>query len=221
MRHVILLSSVHMNLGKCNPSELYRIIEKLQPDVIFEELPLDIFCKIYFEGYPPRSIEAIAIKEYLRSYSIRHYPVDTLDKNLEELFDGYDVLEKASADYVEIVLRQASLVSKYGHTFINSDAGLALSEQVQELEEQILLKVNNQQLLSQYELMKKLHYMREEIMLENIYKYSKTDQYRRALFICGAEHRKSIMKMVSDKKAKGKSDLNWTCYNDEGFILAD
>jgi len=44
-----------MERGKCNSNELYRIIEKIQPEIIFAELPYDVFEIIYTEGRRPTS----------------------------------------------------------------------------------------------------------------------------------------------------------------------
>jgi hypothetical protein len=53
MYNITLLSSFHKNLGKCNPDELYKIIEEIQPEIIFEELSFDTFSFVYSDGYIP------------------------------------------------------------------------------------------------------------------------------------------------------------------------
>ena len=63
--NITLLSSFHQELGNCNADELYKIIESLKPDVIFEELPLEIFNTVYEKNYIPASLEAKAIKRYV------------------------------------------------------------------------------------------------------------------------------------------------------------
>jgi len=50
-----------------------------------------------------------------------------------------------------------------------------------------------------------------------IYNYSKIHQYNRALFICGAEHRKSIIQMIPETEEGEKIKLNWTYYIAEGY----
>jgi len=35
--NITLINSVHKKLGKCNSNELYKIIERIQPEVIFEK----------------------------------------------------------------------------------------------------------------------------------------------------------------------------------------
>jgi len=74
--NITLISSFHKIHGNCNPAELYKIIERLQPYVIFEELSTNCFEIIYSPYYQPETIEAITIKQYLQKYPIKHFPVD-------------------------------------------------------------------------------------------------------------------------------------------------
>src|SRR5690348_15127452 len=106
MYNITLLSSFHIKLGKCNSDELYKIIESSQPQLIFEELPLDIFNIIYAEGITPQSQEAIAIKKYLTKYQIAHVPVDTYKSNLSDFFNGFDTISNNSVEYTDLCKQQ-------------------------------------------------------------------------------------------------------------------
>lgn len=88
MYKITLLSSIHCKFGKCNSGELYRIIENLEPEIIFEELSSDIFDILYTDEYTPQSLEAFTIKEYLKKHPVSHFPVDTHVKNESDLFMG-------------------------------------------------------------------------------------------------------------------------------------
>ena len=219
MYEVVLLSSFHMQLGKCNPLELYRIIEKIQPEVIFVELPLDIFDLIFIKGHIPRSVEAIAIKEYARKNEVKLHPVDTLEKNLEDLFDGYEVIQKNNSEYAGLVNKQAHRIKQFGYAYINSPECSELSKRIQHVEEETLLNVKDPILINKFKLMKEMHHIREAIMLENIYQYSKNNRFGRALFICGVEHRKPIIKAVSEREKNRKGDLSWSYYMNSNFKL--
>jgi len=37
MHHITFISTIHKEIGKCNAIELYKIIDKLSPEVIFLE----------------------------------------------------------------------------------------------------------------------------------------------------------------------------------------
>ena len=121
MHNIFLLSSFHKELGKCNSNELYKIIEEIRPEIIFEELPNDIFDIIYTKGYKPESLEAITIKKYLEKYHTQHIPVDTCEINEIDLFNRYDIIWNKSIEYQNCLNKQLSMVNQYGYSFLNSD----------------------------------------------------------------------------------------------------
>ena len=47
MYNIILLSTKHIESGKCNSFELYKIIETINPEIIFEEIPPSKFDAVY------------------------------------------------------------------------------------------------------------------------------------------------------------------------------
>jgi len=44
---ITLVATVHREGGKCNSDELYNIIEKISPEIIFEEISPNGFATIY------------------------------------------------------------------------------------------------------------------------------------------------------------------------------
>jgi hypothetical protein len=49
-------------------------------------------------------------------------------------------------------------------------------------------------------------------MLENIYNYSKEKKYSQAVFLIGAEHKKSIVRKIAEYQKLPGIKLNWTMY---------
>jgi hypothetical protein len=49
-------------------------------------------------------------------------------------------------------------------------------------------------------------------MLSNIYIYSKQFPFDKAIFICGAEHRKHLMQKIKDIEVQSDIKLNWSFY---------
>ncbi|WP_236974836.1 hypothetical protein [Membranihabitans maritimus] len=210
--NITLVSSFHKNLGKCNPDELYKIIEKIQPEIIFEELSPDTFSYVYANGYIPSTIEAIAVKRYLRNYPIKHFPVDNYPINKSDLFNGANEIEKRSIKYSKLWNEQISMIKQYGYDFLNSSACMKLLDKIREEEETVLLEINDIKLSLEYKSENKLNNNREYEMLRNIYNFSKQYPYNRAIFICGAEHREPFMKKIQEYETKEKLILNWTYY---------
>lgn len=211
MYQITQLSSFHMKGGKCNPYELYRIIESIQPDVIFEELPLDIFNFVYAEGRNPESLEAITIKSYLRNYSIKHFPVDSFPKDISELLDVNDIAKK-SKEYIHLWKDLATLLQQKGYQFLNSIDCTNLLDRIRLVEEKVLAEINDPKMLREYNAEIELHNNRENEMLFNIYKLSKQHPYNKALFICGAQHRKPFMEKIQEYQNTDELKLNWTFY---------
>lgn len=217
MYNITLLSSFHKNLGKCNPDELYKIIEELRPEIVFEELSFDTFSFVYSDGYIPNTVEAITIKKYLRNYPIKHFPVDTYPINETDLFNGADVIAKISNEYVKLWNEQVSMITKDGYNFLNSNTCIELLDRIRIVEESVLLVINDVKLFREYKSESELHNKRENEMIRNIFNYSKQYPYNKALFICGAEHRKPIKQKIQEYETKEKLKLNWTFYKNQNF----
>jgi hypothetical protein len=49
MYNITLICTVHRENGKCNSEELYNIIEKINPEIIFEEIPYFMYIENYKE----------------------------------------------------------------------------------------------------------------------------------------------------------------------------
>jgi hypothetical protein len=77
MYDITVLFTHHSELGKCNSDELYKIIESVNPDIIFEELQEDLF-KIVYNGnqFPNEPPEVKCVRRYLQGHKINHIPVD-------------------------------------------------------------------------------------------------------------------------------------------------
>ncbi len=212
--NITLLSSFHQELGNCNADELYKIIESLKPDVIFEELPLEIFNTVYKKNYIPASLEAKAIKRYVDNYEIEHFPVDTYCFSYSELFSEFDFIANNSQEYLKLFSYQIALIKKYGFQIINSHKFLALIENLQNLEKEVLLKCERNDLLEKYMIEREIHHKRELVMLNNIYKYCSENQFNKALFICGVEHRKPLSEKIKLVKNQFEVSINWQFYHD-------
>jgi len=212
MYNITLLSSFHTVRGKCNPNKLYKIIEEIQPEIIFEELCTDTFDLVYSDGYNPNTIEAITIKEYLKNYPIKHFPVDTYPINETDLLNDtqVQVILDNSNEYIELLEQMLSKIAQYGYLFINSSDCVETLEKIRIIEETVLLETNNATLLNKY---KTLHTERENEMLNNIYNYSKQYPYSKALFVCGAEHRKPLKEKIQEYETKENLKLSWTFFN--------
>lgn len=214
MTHTInLICTTHTERGNCSPEELYKVIEHIAPEVIFEELPESLFDRYYNKNEPiQESLEVTCIKRYLKNHTAKHFPVDIeVSSNIvkQEIEYMLDVFGQYDA-YRALEDKQRSMTEMGGFAFLNSKQCMEIFEQKKHAEQGILGFANNKQhLLRIYKLFHQEQDNRETKMLENIYNYSRNYPYRQALFLIGAAHRRSLMQKIADLQKKEEIRLNW------------
>lgn len=218
MYNITLISTEHKESGKCNSDELLRIIESINPDVIFEEETNDeTYQKYYTEENTFKSLEVQSIKKYLQNHDIKHIPVD-IGSNQYLTFRKWDYMFgefKKYVTYKQIEKDHCTLREKEGFAYLNSEKCLELFEKMKITEKQLIefSGINKNELLRIYNLFHKEHDYRENGMLLNIYNYSKENQFNQAVFLLGFAHRNSIKKKIIEYETKENLKLNWTFYN--------
>jgi pheromone shutdown protein TraB len=209
MQHleIVLISTVHHEIGKCNPEELYKIIESINPDVIFLEAFEDNYTKYDQMKFSQFGIynERLELKT-LQKYRLNHFYeyVPVLDIGLSNEFEEKIKIVSENMDYKRLFDKYTILERDGGFEFLNSTKSVELQEEMRQLENHIIdneifhQKVNEN--IDEY----------ENSMLRNIYSFYKEKYSRKAIFMCGAAHRKSI----SEKIKKSEIKLNWSFYNE-------
>ena len=217
MYNITLISTFHDELGKCNTDELHKIIESISPDVIFEELNLDLFHRFYNKNeIPYEPPEVKSVKRYLQSHSIDHIPVDILpnsDLSSKEIDYIFNAFKKYNV-YKQIEADQKLMIANDGFSFLNSKKYEELFVKKMIMEKTLIgYMLNKNQLLHIHKLFYEEQDTRENAMLREIYDYSKGNSYDKAIFMLGAGHRKSIIKKIQECETKEKLKLNWTFYS--------
>jgi len=120
MKTITLICTVHNAIGNCNSYELYKIIEKIQPDIIFEELPLIVYDECYYQNRV--TLETSTVKEYIKNRPIKHIPIDTFDKkhNMHKVFDIMnDFVVNSSLEYRIYLDKLEKFEGHQGFNFLN------------------------------------------------------------------------------------------------------
>ena len=218
MQKIILISTNHTESGKCNSDELYKIIETIRPEVIFEELPISLFDIVYNGNLRtlPRDapLELKCIKKYLQNYDTQNIPVD-IETNANQSKDVTFLLRTIEEDeeHKEFENEYNSIKFREGFDFFNSDTYLDFYEKKKLIEKKILeSSPNKNALLVTYKLFQQEIDNREDSMLKNIYTYSKENEYNQAVFLLGCGHRKSMMKKIQEFDKKSEIKLNWRIF---------
>jgi len=208
---IILISTVHKEIGKCNYYELYRIIESINPDVIFLEAFENSYSKYHqmlfsqFEDYQER-LEIKAIQAYSQNHAFEYVPV--LDIGLSDEFDKIIAIVSENTNYQKVLDNYTLLETVHGFQFLNSKKQIALQEEMRELENRIIdNKIMHQKANENIDTY-------EHSMLRNIYSFSKEKSFNKAIFMCGAGHRKTITQKILEYETKETLKLNWIFYND-------
>jgi len=214
MYNITLISTAHTEYGKCNSDELYKIIEDINPQIIFEEMPEHLFDVVYNNDLlSDHTLETKCIKRYSKDYSVKHIPVDyneISDLPTDSINFMFDTFNKYDV-YREIEKEQYLMAHEYGFTFLNSQRCSDLFTKKKETE-QYLLNFGIQNI---YKSFYDEQDNREPVMLSNIYNYSKLNPYSQGVFLLGAGHRNSIMKKIKDYSGNTDFKLNWKFYNPE------
>lgn len=235
MCNITLIGTIHSENGQCNSNELYKILENIKPDVIFDELPshfsdmyysdsFDIYCanNILLNRNPPVvPLEVKCNKKYKQNNNVEIIPVDIdirqeLSKYQHEFLFMFSTFYK-NEDYIKLDNEKENLISQEGFHFLNSSKFLDLLEK-KETTEKIIMESDNQKnrLFDIYKLFQVVQYdNREYAMLDNIYNFSKGNQYNHAVFLIGAEHKKAIMRKITEYDKLAEIRLNWTMYGDK------
>lgn len=197
---------MHKEMGKCNSNELCKILERLNPDVIFLEALQETYSeydKLRFDSYGilHRQLEIKTIQEYDLKSSFEYVPV--LDIGLSEAFYKKYKIVCNSMAYQKSLDNFNSMASKQGFRFLNSQKCISLHEQLRQMESQLL----NDTELEKTVILDIEQY--ENAMMRNIYSYCEENSFESAVFLCGSAHRKSIIDKTKEFNDQEGVIINW------------
>lgn len=232
MTNITLIGTIHSENGQCNSDELHEIIASINPEVIFDELPRHASDRYYsdsFDMYVANSIllnrkppgvplEVKCLKRYKQHYNVKIVPVDievtqqlsVLQQEIHFMFSTFFKYK----DYEKLDYEMEIFIAQEGFHFLNSKKFLDFAEKKENTEKNIIeSEIQRDRLLNIYKIFRAEQYdKRENAMLQNIYNYTKVNQYNQAVFLIGAEHKKSIMQKITEHEKLSRIKLNWAMY---------
>ncbi|WP_430816555.1 hypothetical protein [Carboxylicivirga sp. RSCT41] len=219
MYNITLITTTHTENGKCNSQELYKIIDSIKPDVIFEEMTTENFDLVYNKNQIPQgALEVKSIKEYLKNHIIKHIPVDippNPDLSTNEIKTMFDEFKRYEV-YKNFEIEQNKQINQLGFNYINSKKSSQLFKRIEKFE--ISLISFGQYKNNIHKTYKRFHAEqnnRENAMLQNIYSYAAESPFSSAIFFIGCAHRNSIIEKIRTFQLQKELNLNWTIYNPE------
>lgn len=196
MTKVRIIASFHKEIESINHLELLEILKRFSPDIIFEEFDNKTFEIIYNEQ-KSFTLEPKAIMHYLKQFNIAHKPVDTYsfsDRDFENYKYVINIIGKTNPEYRILVENQFKETLIGGFQFLNSIENNQIIEWLQQVEMDVLNKLNDSNCYNIYKKWQNITFSRERTFIENINRNLESTSYKNAVFITGAEHKYSLEK---------------------------
>ncbi len=216
MKSITLVCTVHKEKGAANVSNLYKILEHIQPEVIFLEVSPDDFDSYYITCNLEK-LEPKAVIQYKANRHIDLVPVDIsiTDKNIymkaQRLFGMIDL--HSTTHYQQKYEHIQTCVFKSGFSYLNSDQYSKDQAELNEEDFEIIRKIDDPEIIGLYEWWNTTISHRENEMINRIYEYSRDNTFQRTVFLIGAAHRHSIIKKGKELNNNDPGNIEWHYYS--------
>jgi hypothetical protein len=207
---ITVVGTVHEENGLANVMELLEVLRRLQPDVIFAEIPA-----AHVDGYldgPDGNLESTAVRGYRENRQVTVVPVD-LEKPEDEFFSRakmlFDAVERTSLTYRRMVDRNTRDTRVGGFPYLNSSRCI---QAWADIYGEVLATVDwigDPRLREIYDLWAHTNELREQVMVRNATNYCARHEVARGLFLIGAAHSKSILDKAESGLRAGVRRIQW------------
>lgn len=211
MPDITLLCSIHKENGRCSSAELVRILEHIQPIVLFQEVPYHELLKKDY-SYAQSILEIRAISEYLKRHKVVQVPVDTLAVSAyeDEKFNrAIERVSRVSQEFRSLWDGADALKKAGGFEYLNSRSNDALLRRSDRIITKTLQELNDERLVKEYEEWKNHTSKRDDEMIRNIYDFCRRANFEKGVFLFGSGHRQSLIRKIQMVKKTEKSRVNW------------
>lgn len=177
-------------MGSATVSELHRILNHLQPQVVFLEVPTSGYA-----GDGMR-LEDRAIELYRLKNSVELVPVDLPTPNAEFFRNDehlHNRVEQSSREFCRLCDWSSAYIRRYGFAYLNSKHSAKLWSDLDQEMIATVAKLADPRLGELLDLRTQIMERRDVEMLTNILKYARETTLERGVFLVGASHRKSII----------------------------
>ena len=209
MPEITLVCSAHRENGLCNAAQLLKLLQRLTPDVLFEETSLAGRDAAW-------SLEAKAIARYREYRTLHRVPVDRyvvpaklLAALRAETDRVFDCVEQTSEEYLSLKDENDRNVHMYGFQYLNSPAFAAMAARLSEIEETTISRTCDQRLIRGLEEWRRVTQSREHNMVRNIYDYCRENVFRTAVLLVGAAHKPGIIREIARHAGPEARRIAW------------
>lgn len=211
MSRVSLVFTMHEEIGLANVSELLAILTRVQPQVIFLEVPTAAFDD-YYGTCSRANLESMAVRQYRKSRQAELVPVD-LPTPEREFFENAEYLRLRirgeSPAYRQLMMRDSDYVHAYGFAYLNSDYCSKLWSEIYEDMRNTIRRLGEPKLVEIYESWKTTNDLRENAMMKNVQNYCRENTFDSSVLLVGAAHRQHIIDKSKGHAALDSSEVQW------------
>ncbi len=221
MHNVAVIFTQHESNGMCNSDELFKILWSLQPDIIFEEIGYEAYDLIYVQQIRTK-LESTAIMLYQFTKDVEYLPVDTFVhpdgyyRGLNHLLDTIEKYLKKSERLTRAFNQLKYQSQAVGFPFLNSDPYDTLMDELESEENLILAEIADDNLNQLAHLRNEVNSKRDEVIIDNIYKYGEEKAFQTGILLIGAGHRRSIKKKLDKIEPRYGVEIKWHFLTEKG-----
>lgn len=198
--NIYLISTVHKEKGNSTSANLFEILNKIKPDVVFCEASPEMF-ESFKKGLFQSSLELNAIENLSKYHSFSFVAVDTYpapDSNFRyQVNIMFDSISK-DKEHTNAWRRNYANTHKFGFEYLNSDESIEIFNELAKRENHIITQSANAVYKDVYMKWKNVLDKRENEMLENINSYVENNEFEKAVFLCGSSHRKAFLNKIEE-----------------------
>jgi hypothetical protein len=211
MSTLIIIGTAHYVDGTCTSEELYKIIQEINPEVVFCEASSEKLPQ-YLKRTDVNTPEMNVIKRFINEKHIEIVPVDVnedpFDQRLEAMFK---LIKQEMEEYSGATRLLFNETYLKGFPFLNSVDSDKIFRDKNSMERYFINKNKEKYkgLLNFYYQWLKWNNKRENQWINLIHNYFKINKPKKAVFLVGANHRYRLIDRIKNIEDSNKHFFDW------------
>jgi len=207
---ISLIGTYHAEHGAVTASALVAILERIQPEVVFAEIPRSHIGE--WRDGSHGTVESIAVARYAATHSIDVVSVD-LPKAEDSFFQGWEdanrAIERTSPEFRRLTDLNTDRMHREGFAYLNSDECILAWADIYREELDAIEYIGSSRLRDIYAQVRDLNERRDLEMLRNIRAYCASAVQSCGAFLVGAAHRKSLLEKLHAADETAIPHMEW------------
>jgi hypothetical protein len=211
MNSVSVVCTVHEESGCASVAELHAILERIQPEVVFVELPPEAF-EAFYGSCSQYNLESMAVRQYREGRRVKPVAVDlprpsgNFASNIEELDRR---VRRVSPEYRRLMQWDGDCIREHGFGYLNTEECSRLWLSVYKEMLSTIEWLKDSSLLAPLESWMETNNRRENAWIENIQKYCSENTFGKSVFLVGAAHRQPLIEKSRKQTVADSTRIQW------------